>query len=338
MSEVTAPLPVSFASLVQQFFTEYLVKQRALSSQTIASYRDAMLLFLNFAHKRLGKTPTEINLSDIEPDLILEFLDYLEQQRHNSVRSRNLRLTALRAFLKFAERRDVSSFYTIERALGIPMKRFERPMLGYLSREEMLAVIGEPGETWTSQRDHLLFAMLYNTGARVSEIINVRVGDVIMDEVACVHLQGKGRKQRSTPLWKSTVQEIRTWLKHNPTYGTDSVLLPNREGHIMTRCNVTQRLNIAVARAGKVHNNLLKRQISPHTIRHTTAMHLLQSGVNFSVIALWLGHESMITTHRYVEADLAMKEKALARLQEPDTKACRYHPPNDALIEFLQAL
>ena len=338
MSEVTAPLPVPFASLVQQFFTEYLVKQRALSPQTIASYRDAMLLFLNFAHQRLEKTPTSINLSDIEPDLILEFLDYLEQQRHNSVRSRNLRLTALRAFLKFAERRDVSSFYTIERALGVPMKRFERPMLGYLSREEMLAVIGEPGETWTSQRDHLLFIMLYNTGARVSEIINVRVGDVIMDEAACVHLQGKGRKQRSTPLWKSTVQEIRIWLRRNPTLNANSALLPNRDGYTMTRFNVTQRLKIAVDRAAEMHSGLSKRSISPHMIRHTTAMHLLQSGVDFSVIALWLGHESTTTTHRYVEADLAMKEKALARLQEPGTKICRYNPPDDALMQFLQAL
>ena len=211
-------------------------------------------------------------------------------------------------------------------------------MLGYLSREEMLAVMGEPGETWTSQRDHLLLAILYNTGARVSEIIAVKVGDIVMEESACVHLHGKGRKQRSTPLWKSTVQEIRTWLRHNPPLGINSVLLPNGEGHVMTRCNVAQRLHIAVNRAAKVHRSLLKPNISPHTIRHTTAMHLLQSGVNFSVIVLWLGHESMTTTHRYVEADLAMKEKALAKLQEPDTKHSRYHPPNDALMQFLQAL
>jgi site-specific recombinase XerD len=338
MSETIAPHPVSFASLVQQFFTEYLVTQRALSPRTIASYRDAMLLFLDFAHKRLGKMPTALNLADIEPDLILAFLDHLEQQRHNSVRSRNLRLTALRAFLKFAARRDVSSFYVIERALGVPMKRFERPILGFLSREEMLAVLGQPGDTWTSQRDHLLLTMLYNTGARVSEIIGVKVSDVVLDESPCVHLRGKGRKQRSTPLWKSTVQEIRAWLGRNPTFGADTALLPNREGHTMTRFNVTQRLNIAVARAAKVHSSLLNRSISPHSIRHTTAMHLLQSGVDFSVIALWLGHESTNTTHRYVEADLTMKDKALARLQEPDTKMDRYHPSDDALIQFLQSL
>lgn len=338
MTEITAPRPISFASLVQQFFTEYLVTQRALSPRTIVSYRDAMLLFLDFAHHHLGKMPTALSLNDIVPDLILAFLDHLEQQRNNSVRSRNLRLTALRAFLKFAARRDVSCFFVIEQALGIPMKRFERPMLGFMSREEMLAVIGQPGNTWTSQRDHLLLTMLYNTGARVSEIIGVKVGDVVMGESACVHLRGKGRKQRSTPLWKNTVQAIRSWLRRNPMLDANAALLPNRDGNPMTRFNVTQRLNIAVARATLVYSSLSKRHISPHTIRHTTAMHLLQSGVAFSVIALWLGHESTITTHRYVEADLAMKEKALARLQEPETTMCRYHPTDDALMQFLQAL
>ena len=338
MTETTAPRPVSFAALVQQFFTEYLVTQRALSPRTIASYRDAMLLFLDFAHHRLGKMPTALNLSDIVPELILAFLDHLEQQRQNSVRSRNLRLTALRAFLKFAARRDVSSFFVIEQALGIPMKRFERPMLGFMSREEMLAVIGQPGDTWTSQRDHLLLTLLYNTGARVSEIIGIKVGDVVMDESPCVHLRGKGRKQRSTPLWKSTAQTIRTWLRRNPMLDADAALLPNRDGNPMTRCNVTQRLNIAVTRAALTYSSLSKRNISPHTLRHTTAMHLLQSGVAFSVIALWLGHESTITTHRYVEADLAMKEKALARLQEPEITMCRYHPTDDALMQFLQDL
>jgi site-specific recombinase XerD len=337
MTESPTPRPPSFALLVQQFFTEYLVTQRALSPRTIESYRDAMMLFLDFAHKRLGKAPTALSLADIDPDLILAFLKHLEQERHNSVRSRNLRLTALRAFLKFAARRDLSSFHVIERALGVPMKRFERPMLGFLSREEMLAVMGQPGDSWTSQRDHLLLAMLYNTGARVSEIIGVRVADVVLKGGACVHLHGKGRKQRSTPLWKSTVKEIRAWLRCNPTLADESALLPNRNGQAMTRSNVAQRLDIAVARAAKVDSSLAKRRISPHTIRHATAMSLLQSGVAFNVIALWLGHESTTTTHRYVEADLAMKEKALARLQEPDTKMRRFHP-KDSLMRFLQTL
>jgi site-specific recombinase XerD len=207
-----------------------------------------------------------------------------------------------------------------------------------LTRDEMLAVIGHPVDTWTSQRDHLLFAMLYNTCARVSEIIGVKVGDVVLGESACVHLRGKGRKQRSTPLWRSTAQEIGIWLRRNPILNADTALLPNRDGNPMTRCNVTQRLNIAVARAAQIYGSLSKRKISPHTIRHTTAMHLLQSGVAFSVIALWLGHESTITTHRYVEADLAMKEKALARLQEPGAVPYRYHPADDDLMRFLKDL
>jgi site-specific recombinase XerD len=337
MPEAAVARSPSFPALVQQFFTEYLLIQRALSPHTVASYRDALILFLDFAHKRLGKVPTDLRLVDIEPDLILAFLDHLEQQRNNTVHSRNLRLTALRAFLKFAARRDVSSLHAIERALGVPVKRFEHPMLGFLSREEMLAIIGEPGNTWTSQRDHLLLAMLYNTGARVSEVIAVRIADVVLEASPCVHLRGKGRKQRAVPLWKSTVREIRTWLQSNSTLGADAPLLPNRKGQAMTRANVNQRLNIAVGRATEVHRSLAKRHISPHSIRHSTAMHMLQSGVAFSVIALWLGHENMSTTHRYVEADLAMKDKALARLQEPDTKIHRYRPP-DALMQYLQGL
>jgi site-specific recombinase XerD len=323
--------------LVQQFFTEYLVTQRALSPHTIASYRDALVLLLDFAHERLGKTPTELTLTDIEPDLILAFLDHLEQRRNNTVRSRNLRLTAVRAFMKFAARRDVSSLHAAERVLGVPMKRFEQPMLGFLSREEMLAVIGDPGNTWTSQRDHLLLVMLYNTGARVSEVIAVRVADVVLDAAGCVHLHGKGRKQRSLPLWKSTLREIRAWLRRNPSLGPASPLLPNRDGRTMTRSNVNQRLDIAVGRAAAEHPSLAARRISPHLVRHSTAMHMLQSGVAFSVIALWLGHESVSTTHRYIEADLAMKDEALARLEEPNTKFRRYHPP-DALMQFLVEL
>jgi site-specific recombinase XerD len=271
-----APKTPSFAALVQQFFTEYLVTQRALSSRTVACYRDALMLFLAFATQRLGKTTTALRLADVEPDLILAFLDHLEHDRRNSVRSRNLRLTALRTFLKFAARRDVSSLHAVERALSVPMKRFERPMLGFLSREEMLAVLGQPGETWTSQRDHLLLAMLYNTGARVSEIIGVRVADVVLDGAACVHLHGKGRKQRAVPLWKATVRELRAWLRCNSSLRDEAILLPNRNGQIMTRSNVEQRLDIAVARAATQIRNLAKKNISPHTIRHTTAMHLLQ--------------------------------------------------------------
>lgn len=337
MRNAIAPKPPSFASLVQQFFTEYLVAQRAVSPRTVACYRDALMLFLDFAGRMLGKAPTALRLVDIQPELILKFLDHLEHERHNAVRSRNLRLTALRAFLKFAARRDVASLHAVERALAVPMKRFERPMLGFLTREEMAAVLGQPGASWSSQRDHLLLAMLYNTGARVSEIIGVRVIDVVLDGGACVHLHGKGRKQRTVPLWKTTVQEIRAWLRLNPTLHGQAALLPSRDGRAMSRSNVVQRLALAVTRAAAEQPSIVKKRVSPHTLRHTTAMHLLQSGVPFNVIALWLGHESTITTHRYVEADLAMKEKALARLEAPDTKMRRYRAP-DSLMRFLHTL
>ena len=179
--------------------------------------------------------------------------------------------------------------------------------------------------------------MLYNTGARVSEMIGVRVVDVILDGGACVHLHGKGRKLRSIPLWKSTAVEIRAWLRLNPVLRGEAALLPNRDGQAMCRSNVTQRLSLAVARATAEQPSLATKRVSPHTLRHTSAMHLLQSGVPFNVIALWLGHESTTTTHRYVEADLAMKEKALARLEAPETKMGRYKAP-DSLLRFLQTL
>jgi site-specific recombinase XerD len=331
-------VPPSFAALVQAYFAEYLTQQRALSPQTIAAYRDAFVLFLGFAESRLGKSPAAMALADITPDLIMAFLDQLERKRHNSVRSRNARLAALRSFLKFATHRDVSSLQVIERALGVPVKRFERPMFGYLSREEMLAVIGTPDGSWLSQRDHVLFLLMYNTGARVSEIIGVKVNEVVLDQgAACIHLHGKGRKQRSLPLWRSTVKAVRAWLRLNPQFDAASVLLPNRSGGAMTRNNVDQRLTLAVAAATETIPALATRRVSSHTIRHTTAMHLLQAGADISVSALWLGHESPATTHHYVEADLTMKERALARLHEPEAKTQRYRAP-DSLINFLKTL
>lgn len=327
----------SFASMTQAFFTEHLIQQRALSPRTVAAYRDAFVLFVEYAVRQLHKQPTEIRLAQVTPSLLLGFLDHLEKERGNSVRSRNARLAAIRAFLKFAAHRDIGSLAVVEHALGVPMKRFERPMIGFLTREEMLAIIGTPRDNWIAQRDHLLLAMLYNTGARVSEIIAVRVSDVILDGTAFVTLHGKGRKQRVVPLWHSTTKAIRTWLRANPTLTPMSPLIPNHEGKAMSRSNVTQRLALAVNSASGPCPSLKNRHISPHTLRHTTAMHLLQAGVDISVIALWLGHESPMTTHQYVEADLGMKERALAKVHEPEIKLKRYRAP-DTLIEFLKSL
>jgi integrase/recombinase XerD len=328
----------SFAMLVQCFFTEHLTHHRAMSPRTVAAYGDTFRLLLQFAERHTCKSPTRLKLVDLDAKLVLAFLDHLERDRNNGPRSRNARLAALRSFLKYAAHHDLSALGVIEQALAVPMKRFDRPMLGFLTRQEMQAILDAPDKaTWAGQRDHALFTMLYNTGARVSEIIDLRVENLIIDTSPSIHLTGKGRKQRSVPLWRSTVTVMRAWKRRSGMTASSAPLFPNRSGNAMSRSNVTQRLALAVEVAAEMNPQLNARSISPHTIRHTTAMHLLQSGVDIAVIALWLGHESPSTTHMYLEADLAMKERALGRLQPPAKSGMRYKPP-DRLLQFLQGL
>lgn len=333
MSKQTSP---TFASLVQEFFTDYMVQQRALSARTVASYRDTFVLLLRYVQQQ-GKDASSVELADITPKFLVSFLDHLEQERHNSVRSRNIRLAAVRSFLKFAARRDPVHLGLIEQALAVPMKRFDRKMVSYVPREQMLAVIDAPDDTWIGQRDRLMLALMFNSGARVSEIIGVRVADVVLGPTSSIRLHGKGRKQRSLPLWKTTAKAVRDWLRLNPQLQAESPLLPRRDGEPMTRANVAQRLRLAVQIASRKYPDLASMSVSPHLVRHATAMCLLQSGVDPCEIALWLGHESPATTHMYVEADLAMKQRALARLQAPQLKSRDYRPPK-ALLAFLQAL
>jgi site-specific recombinase XerD len=314
-----------------------MVQQRALSPRTVACYRDSFSLLLGFAEQRLGKAPTTVQLVDLNQKFLASFLDHLERDRHNSVRSRNIRLAAIRSFLKFAARRDIANLHLIEQALAVPMKRFERPMVEFLSREQMLAILDIPTTSWLGQRDRVLLTLLYNTGARVSEIIGVRVEDVVLSDTSSIHLRGKGRKQRSVPLWKTTARDVRAWLRVNEQLSAGSALLPTRDGNAMTRANVAQRLRLATLAATARHPELAKQSVTPHRIRHSTAMALLQAGVDISVIALWLGHESPSTTHMYVEADLGMKQRALARLEPPALKPAQYRP-SDALLRFLQGL
>ncbi|WP_404294736.1 tyrosine-type recombinase/integrase (plasmid) [Microvirga sp. RSM25] len=300
-------LTPSFPILLQRFFVEHLGNQRAVSSRTIAAYRDTFRLLLDFAEATIGKAPTRLILADLDAQLILSFLNHLEKERSNGARTRNARLAALRTFLKYAAHYDLTALPVIEQALAIPMKRFDRPVLGFLSREEMQAILDAPdARTWAGERDRALFSLMYNTGARVSEAIGLRVGEVV-DSPAVAHLRGKGRKDRSVPLWRTTANLIRNWKRRLDCAGEESFLFPNRGGGCMARSNVTQRLELAVSAAAERYPQLARRSISPHTIRHTTAMHLLQSGVDISVIALWLGHESPATTHMYLQADLAMK-------------------------------
>lgn len=203
---MSTPITPSFSTLVQEFFTDFLVEQRALSPRTIAAYRDAFMLLIGYVEQTLGKAPTDIKLNDLDTTLITQFLDELEKKRGNSVRTRNARLAAIRSFLQFASRRDVTQLHSTAKPLAVPMKGFERPMLTFLSREHMLAVLDLPGTTWFDERDRLLLHLLYNTGARISEIIAVKVDSVVIGKGACVHLLGKGRKHCSVPLWASTVK------------------------------------------------------------------------------------------------------------------------------------
>lgn len=334
MSQQALP---TFAALVQEFFGPYLLDQRALSARTVASYRDTFVLLLRYAEESIGLPAYSFTLTDLSAKFLAGFLDHLESKRNNSVRSRNVRLAAVRSFLKFAARRDPAHLAVIEPALAVPMKRFDRPMVGFLPREQMLAVIDVATDTWVGQRDRLMLTLMFNTGARVSEIIGVRVSDVMLGPSSSIRLHGKGRKQRSLPLWKSTAQAVREWLHVNPELRADAPLLPRRDGRAMTRANVAQQLALAVAAAAVRHPELKNARVSPHVVRHSTAMSLLQSGADPCEIALWLGHESPSTTHMYVEADLTMKERALARLKPPDVKQARYRPPK-ALLEFLRSL
>jgi site-specific recombinase XerD len=328
----------SFSTLLQRFFVEHLGRQRAVSPRTIAAYRDTFRLLLSFAEARIGKAPIALALVDLDARLILGFLDHLEKDRNNGARSRNARLAALRSFLKYAAHYDLTALPVIEQALAIPMKRFDRPLLGFLSRQEMQAILEAPDpRTWAGQRDRALFSLMYNTGARVSEVIGLRIGDVVIDGTMAAHLRGKGRKERSVPLWRSTASLIRSWKRRLEGAGDDKFLFASRGQDRMARSNVTQRFDLAVSAAAQRHPQLARRSISPHTIRHTTAMHLLQSGVDITVIALWLGHESPATTHMYLEADLSMKERTLNRLQPIGASRGRYRPP-DQLMRFLQSL
>lgn len=269
--------------------------------------------------------------------LVLAFLDHLEGERHNTIRSRNARFAAIRSFAHFAALKDPTALPSLQGVLAIPMKRFDRPLLGFLSKPEIQAILeAPPADRWSGQRDRIMFATLYNTGARVSELTALRLADVVLDGSACVHLRGKGRKDRSVPLWRTTATHLRQWrsqIDDRP----DRPLFPSTSGGRLTRPAVTARLRLAVQRAAAQCPSLKHRRVAPHCVRHATAMHMLQAGVDITVIALWLGHESPATTHMYVEADLAMKERALQAVQSPRLKQTRYQPP-DRLLAFLQRL
>lgn len=328
---------IGFDHLVQDFFVRRLIGQQGASPRTVESYRDAFELLFGYIEERTAKTPSAFTMADLDAPMILDFLDHLEAVRHNSARTRNARLAAIHSFMRYAAVRDPASLPITARVLAIPAKRFDRPVLGYLTRDEVAAVLAVPNRaTWSGQRDAVLLAVAYNTGARVSELCALRVRDVLLDRQTAVHLHGKGRKQRVIPLWASTASDLRAWLARTQL-APDAAVFPNRAGTPMTRSGIRDRLDRAVTAARETCPSLAAKHVSPHTIRHTTAMHLLQSGADLAVIALWLGHSSPAVTYQYLEADLATKEATLNRLGDPNPGPVRFRPP-DRLLAFLEHL
>jgi len=330
---------IGFDQLVQDFFLRRLIEQQGVSHRTIESYRDAFELLFGFLEQRLHKPPSALTLADLDAPAILDFLDHLETVRGNIPRTRNARLAAIHSFMRYAAIRDPTMLPIASRVLAIPAKRFDKPVLGYLTREEMAAILAAPDQhTWTGQRDSVLLAVAYNTGARVSELCDLRVAHVLVDRQSALQLHGKGRRQRVIPLWATTAAQLRTWLE-NKHPGADGPLFPNRGGSPMTRSGVRDRLDRAVTTAARTCPSLAGRaaHVSPHTIRHTTAMHLLQSGTDLAVIALWLGHSSPAVTYQYLEADLASKQATLTRLNDLNPTAASFKP-TDTLLAFLEQL
>ena len=329
--------PQRFAALVQSFFSERLIAQREVSAQTVASYRDAFRLLFAFSQTYYHPAISTLTLKDLSADLVLAFLDHLERDRHNCARSRNARLAAIHSFAQYASLQEPAAIGSLSRVLAIPRKRFDRPSQTFLSRTEVQALLDAPDPaTPAGRRDRALLATLYNTGARVSEIAAARRCDVQWQPVASLMLHGKGRKERLVPLWRRTALILRGWLDEVPSTA-ETALFPNRFGGAMTRAGVEQRLALALQRAAIGCPTLRDRRVSPHVYRHTIALHLLQAGVDLTVVGLWLGHESIATTHHYIEANLAMKRKALSSLQSPGLPLRQYRaPPN--LLQFLEKL
>lgn len=324
----------SFPALVQRFFG-HLRAEQEVSPHTVAAYRDTFRLLLRFIADRRKIPIDHITLDAVNPDSTLAFLEHLEKQRHNHVRTRNVRLTAIRAFVRFALGHTPPDFVgDAQRMLAIPSKRTTKPVLGFLQRKEVDAIIAavDPS-TWTGRRDQLLFSLLYNTGARISEALLLTPGDV---QHRVVRLHGKGRKERDVPLWPQTQRKLQQWC-HDNECDAARPIFANPDGRPLTRCSAARRLALALTKARISCASLGGRKITLHTFRHTTAMHLLQSGVPMEIIALWLGHEQVTTTHGYIEADLTMKQAALDQLQPLQWRRAPKRSASHVLA-FLEAL
>ena len=327
----------SLAPLLERFFTQRLMQQRQASPHTISSYRDTFRQFLIFAQQRLHQPPSRLTIEQIDAPLIVAFLDELEKQRGLTVRSRNLRLTAIHSFFRYAAFELPTHAAQIQRVLAIPSKRFARTLVSFFSRPEVDALLAAPDcSTWSGRRDHAFMLTAVQTGLRLSEMTGLKREDLILGVGAHVRVIGKGRKERCIPLARSTLNVLKAWLRE-PQRGDDGVLFPNARGNRLSVHGVQYLLNKHRLAACKVCPSLGQKRVTVHRLRHTMAMDLLQAGVDRSVIALWLGHESVETTQIYLEATLAMKEQALARTTPPQGKVERYQP-GDKLLNFLNSL
>ena len=327
----------ALAPTLQAFFTDRLVAQRRASEHTIAAYRDALKLLVGYAADRTGIPPSQLDIGDLDAALIAAFLDHLEHDRHNSVRTRNARLAAIRSLFRYAALRHPEHAADIERVLAIPPKRFDRTLISYLTDVEVDALLAAPDTTtWTGRRDHALLVVAIHTGLRVSELTGLTRADIHLGVGAHVSCHGKGRKQRITPLTRNCVDVVRSWLTERAGQPADHVF-PTRRGSRLSRDAVERRLALYSARAATDCPTLGGKKVTAHILRHTAAMRLLHAGVDTTVIALWLGHEQVDTTHIYLHADLALKERALARTAPPDSPPGRYQPP-DATLAFLDSL
>lgn len=327
----------TLAPILQAFFTDRLARQRGASPHTVAAYRDTMKLLLAFAERQTRKSPSRLDLADLDADLVGAFLNYLEDERGNSARTRNARLAAVHSLFRFAAVSCPQDAAVIQRVLAIPPKRVEQHLVSYLSDDEVDALLAAPDlTTWTGRRDHALLTVAVHTGLRLSELVNLTPHDAHLGTGAHLACRGKGRKQRATPLDPKTVAVLRAWINETTPAG-DAPLFPTRRGQRLSPDAVQQRLALHTATATTTQPSLAGKKVSPHTLRHTAAMRLLSAGVDSTVIALWLGHQTVATTQIYIHADLAIKERALARTTPASTAPGRYHAP-DTLITFLKNL
>lgn len=328
---------ITLPALVQQFFTERLCMQMEASPNTIASYRDTFRLLLRFASEQTGRVPTNIKIDDLDVNLIGHFLTHVENERHNSARSRNTRLAAIRSFFRFVALNEPAYMLHCQKILSMPSKRYVQRTVSFLDSQEMDALLAAPDRsTWTGRRDYVILVTALQTGLRASELINLRRCDIVMGAGAHVRCEGKGRKQRCTPLRKETLTALESWLAE--CQGSDTQpLFPTIRGDKLSRDALEHIVKRHALKASKQCPTLCGKRVSPHVLRHSTAMNLLHHGVDQVVIALWLGHESVETTQVYMHADLKLKEKALARMSVPTDNPQRYRP-DDTLLAFLESL